>query len=82
MESSSTHHRPTTFTSSGYNTAIYRYLDARTTVILLTNHYGDKSSNADRLVRRVSGLIDPRLAWPNSNQAPTLLNEGGRADDS
>lgn len=61
----------------GYNTAIYRYLEPRITVILLTNHYGVKSSNADRIVRHVSGLIDPRLAWPEAQRAPTLLQEAG-----
>ena len=64
---------------AGFNNAFYRYLDARLTVIVLTNSNperlsGGRGSHADELARLVAPLYRPDLAW--TVRRTPLLNEG------
>jgi CubicO group peptidase (beta-lactamase class C family) len=63
---------------AGFNTAFYRYIDARLTVLVLTNSNPEKEpgrgSPADELARLIAPLYDPDLAW--TVLRPPLLNEG------
>lgn len=55
----------------GFSTAIYRYIDARFTVIALTNTNwpnGPKPpNNGDAIARAVASLYEPKLPRPGSN---------------
>ena len=63
---------------AGFNTAFYRYVDARLTVIVLTNSNPTsepgRGSPADELARLIAPLYHPDLAW--TVRRPPLLNEG------
>jgi CubicO group peptidase (beta-lactamase class C family) len=56
----------------GYNNAFYRFLDARLTVIVLTNLNPSRSlgSHADALARRIASLYDAALTFPDRHHPP------------
>ena len=59
----------------GFNNAFYRFLDARLTIIVLTNlnPRRDLGSHADALARQIATVYNPELVFPErgppSNQA-------------
>src|SRR5262245_7620456 len=59
----------------GFNNAFYRFLDARLTVIVLTNlnPNRERGSHADHLARQIAALENPALAFPERREPP--LNE-------
>jgi CubicO group peptidase (beta-lactamase class C family) len=56
----------------GFNNAFYRFLDARLTVIVLTNLNPSRrhGSHADALARRIAALYDPALVFPERHHPP------------
>jgi hypothetical protein len=63
----------------GHNNAFYRFLDARLTVIVLTNlnPNRERGSHADALARQIGALYNPALAFPDRQR---LLKMGGLGD--
>jgi CubicO group peptidase (beta-lactamase class C family) len=59
----------------GFNNAFYRFLDARLTVIVLTNLNPSRSlgSHADALARQIAPVYNPQLVFPERHHP--LLNQ-------
>ncbi|MGH7731664.1 MAG: serine hydrolase domain-containing protein [Candidatus Eiseniibacteriota bacterium] len=56
----------------GFNNAFYRFLDARLTVIVLTNlnPNRERGSHADLLARQIAPLYNPALVFPERHHPP------------
>jgi sugar/nucleoside kinase (ribokinase family) len=56
----------------GFNNAFYRFLDARLTVIVLTNlnPNRERGSHADALARQIAPICHPALASHERHQPP------------
>jgi Beta-lactamase len=63
----------------GFNNAFYRFLDARLTVIVLTNlnPSRERGSRADALAREIARLYNPALVFPERHHAPLNRFERG-----
>jgi len=59
----------------GFNNAFHRFLDARLTVIILTNLNPNRGlgSHADALARQIALVYNPELAFPERHHP--LLNQ-------
>jgi CubicO group peptidase (beta-lactamase class C family) len=62
----------------GFNNAFYRFLDARLTVIVLTNLNPNRGrgSHADALARQIAPLYNPALAFPERHHPPLNQLDG------